>query len=208
MHTAFSERLANLRKERGLTQKEAAEQLGISAALLSHYEKGIRECGLDFVCKAAAFYDVTCDYLLGASDARRGMDESFDAHETPQDREFRTVTLFRAATMLSDELSAVGVQDRLRSYFALAIYRVAAEAAKQGILPKVWLSFPERAAEALSAAVMDSIVKNGIPAPEKAVAARVAPPACVQTVIANCERILRKEFVEFFENETGHKPGQ
>ena len=69
MHTAFSERLANLRKERGLTQKEAAEQLGISAALLSHYEKGIRECGLDFVCKAAAFYDVTCDYLLGASDA-------------------------------------------------------------------------------------------------------------------------------------------
>ena len=110
MHTAFSERLANLRKERGLTQKEAAEQLGISAALLSHSEKGIRECGLDFVCKAAAFYDVTCDYLLGASDARRGMDESFDAHETPQDKEFRTVTLFRAATMLSDELSAVGVQ--------------------------------------------------------------------------------------------------
>ncbi|MGN0520057.1 MAG: helix-turn-helix domain-containing protein [Candidatus Fimenecus sp.] len=202
MHTAFSERLANLRKERGLTQKEAAEQLDISAALLSHYEKGIRECGLSFVCKAAAFYDVSCDYLLGVSDARRGMDESFDAHDTPQDREFRTVTLFRAAAMLSDELSAVGVQDRLRSYFALAIYRVAAEAAKQGILPKSWMAFPDRAAEALSDAVMDSIIKNGIPALEKPAPARTAPPACVQTVIENCERILQKEFAEFFANET------
>ncbi|MGN0570947.1 MAG: helix-turn-helix domain-containing protein [Candidatus Fimenecus sp.] len=201
MHTAFSERLANLRKERGLTQKEAAEQLDISAALLSHYEKGIRECGLSFVCKAAAFYDVSCDYLLGVSDARRGMDESFDEHDTPQDREFRTVTLFRAAAMLSDELSAVGVQDRLRSYFALAIYRIAAEAAKQGILPKSWIAFSDRAAEALSAAVMDSIVKNGIPAPEKPVTARTAPPACVQTVIANAERILQKEFADFFESE-------
>ena len=32
-----------LRKERGITQKQAAEDLGVSQALLSHYEKGIRE---------------------------------------------------------------------------------------------------------------------------------------------------------------------
>lgn len=199
MHTAFSERLAKLRKERDLTQKEAAEQLGISAALLSHYEKGIRECGLDFVCKAAALYDVSCDYMLGVSDARRGMDESFDTHETPQDREFRTVTLFRAAAMLSDELAAVGMQDRLRSYFALAIYRVAAGAARQGILPKGWLTFSDRAAETLSDAVMDSILKNSIPVCEKP-AARTVPPTCVQTVVENSERILRQEFSKLFEN--------
>lgn len=202
MHTAFSERLANLRKERGLTQKEAAEQLEISAALLSHYEKGIRECGLSFVCKAAAFYDVSCDYILGVSDSRRAMDESLDERDTPQDKEFRTVTLFRAAAMLSDEIAAVGAQDRLRSYHALAIYRIAVEAVKQGILPKSWITVPDRAAEALSAAVMDSIVKNGIPATEKPITSRTAPPACVQTVVENCERILQKEFAKFFENET------
>lgn len=200
MHNAFSERLASLRKERGLTQKEAAEQLEISAALLSHYEKGIRECGLSFLCKAAAFYDVSCDYILGVSDSRHAMDETFDAHETPQDREFRTVTLFRAAAMLADEMSAAGVQDRLRSYYALAIYRVAVEAAKQGVVPKNWITFPDRAAETLSNAVMDSIVKNGIPASEKP-AVKTAPPACVQTVVENCERILQKEFANFFESE-------
>lgn len=62
-----------LRKERGITQKEAAKNLGISQALLSHYEKGIRECGLDFLVRVANFYDVSCDYLLGRSADRSGL---------------------------------------------------------------------------------------------------------------------------------------
>ena len=42
----FNRIIKLLRKERGITQKQAAEDLGVSQALLSHYEKGIRECGL------------------------------------------------------------------------------------------------------------------------------------------------------------------
>ena len=106
MNEAFSARLSALRKERGLSQKEAAEALGISGALLSHYEKGIRECGLQFICKAAAFYDVSCDYLLGVSNTRRSINEEFDAKDTAQDKEFRLGTMFRAAVMLNDTLSA------------------------------------------------------------------------------------------------------
>lgn len=61
-----------LRKERGLPQKKAAEHFGISQALLSHYEKGIRECGLDFVVMAADYYNVSVDFLLGRSPERNG----------------------------------------------------------------------------------------------------------------------------------------
>ena len=50
-----------LRKEKGLSQKQAALELGVSQALLSHYEKGIRECGLDFAVKIADYYNVSCD---------------------------------------------------------------------------------------------------------------------------------------------------
>ena len=50
-----------LRKEKGVTQRKAAEDLGVSQALLSHYEKGIRECGLDFVVRSADYYHVSCD---------------------------------------------------------------------------------------------------------------------------------------------------
>ena len=50
----FPRILTLLRKERGFSQKKAAADLGISQALLSHYEKGVRECGLDFLVRAAA----------------------------------------------------------------------------------------------------------------------------------------------------------
>lgn len=71
-----------LRKERSLSQKSAAEALGISQALLSHYEKGIRECGLDFVVKTAEFYNVSTDYLLGRSPSRTGA--TITVHDLPE----------------------------------------------------------------------------------------------------------------------------
>lgn len=67
MKNEFSKNLYNLRMQRGWSQKEAAATLGISQALLSHYEKGIRECGLDFLIKASEVYNCTTDYLLGIS---------------------------------------------------------------------------------------------------------------------------------------------
>ena len=72
MNTTFPRTLTLLRKERGISQKQAAVELKISQALLSHYEKGIRECGLDFVVRAADFYEVSCDYLLGRTADKSG----------------------------------------------------------------------------------------------------------------------------------------
>ena len=65
LKNSFSVRITDLRMQKNITQKKAAEDLGISAAQLSHYEKGIRECSLSFVLKLAEYYDVSCDYLLG-----------------------------------------------------------------------------------------------------------------------------------------------
>ncbi|MBQ4093781.1 MAG: helix-turn-helix transcriptional regulator, partial [Oscillospiraceae bacterium] len=90
---SFNRILTLLRKERGLTQKEAAASLGISQALLSHYEKGIRECGLSFVVRAAEFYGVSCDYLLGRSPDRSGLtlsvEELPENTDDPNDNRYR-----------------------------------------------------------------------------------------------------------------------
>ena len=40
MNADFARTLALLRHERGISQRQAAETLGISQALLSHYENG------------------------------------------------------------------------------------------------------------------------------------------------------------------------
>lgn len=72
MNNNFPRIITLLRKERGLSQKQAASDLQISQALLSHYEKGIRECGLDFMVRIADYYGVSCDYLLGRTPDRTG----------------------------------------------------------------------------------------------------------------------------------------
>ena len=59
--------LASLRKQKGISQRQAAADLLISQALLSHYETGAREPGLPFLCRACDYYGVTADYLLGRS---------------------------------------------------------------------------------------------------------------------------------------------
>ena len=71
MARGFSETMSALRREKGLSQRRAAAELHISQALLSHYENGAREPGLEFLCRACDFYGVSSDYLLGRTDERR-----------------------------------------------------------------------------------------------------------------------------------------
>ena len=72
MNDSFPRIITLLRTERNITQKDAARDLNISQALLSHYERGARECGLDFLLKIADYYGVSCDYLLGRTSERTG----------------------------------------------------------------------------------------------------------------------------------------
>lgn len=68
MASVFSTTLSNLRKEKKLNQRKVAQELGVSQALLSHYENGLREPKLELVAKICDYYDVSADYLLGRTD--------------------------------------------------------------------------------------------------------------------------------------------
>ena len=72
MASEFSRTLSLLRRERGVSQRTAAGDLGISQALLSHYENGVREPGLAFVVKACDYYNVSADFILGRTLSREG----------------------------------------------------------------------------------------------------------------------------------------
>lgn len=66
----FNERLRRLRKERGLTQVQTAENLSIAWRNYQRLEKdGNAPSFLTFV-KAAEFFGVSLDYLAGRTDAR------------------------------------------------------------------------------------------------------------------------------------------
>lgn len=61
----FSERLRELRKSAGITQRQIAARLNISQQSYARYESGTGEPNLETLAKIAEIFDVTADYLLG-----------------------------------------------------------------------------------------------------------------------------------------------
>ena len=138
MASEFSRIITLLRKEKGVTQKQAAEDLGVSQALLSHYEKGIRECGLEFVVRVADYYGVSCDYLLGRSADRTGLTmrmEDLPGPESAKDGVFHGSVLptfnkkliSNSLNILYDKLNSCpdkGLVSEISAYLMIAVYKM------------------------------------------------------------------------------------
>lgn len=71
----FSERLARLRKERGLTQKALAEASGVHATQIQRYESGAFEPTLDALRRLARALAVPADSLVFDADERAPSDD-------------------------------------------------------------------------------------------------------------------------------------
>lgn len=138
MASDFNRMITLLRKEKGITQKQAAEDLGVSQALLSHYEKGIRECGLEFVVRVADYYGVSCDYLLGRSADRSGLTlkvEDIPSPEASRDNSyhgsvlpvFNNKLISNSLNILFDKLNRNpdnGLVREISAYLMLAVYKM------------------------------------------------------------------------------------
>ncbi len=191
--SSFPERLTQLRTEKKLSQKDAAFNLNISQALLSHYEKGIRECGLGFLCRAADYYKVTADYLLGRSNSRNGLSGS-EFEDCEDDGVFSPATVYRSCIISSERINAGGANagEQVNLLFALSIYRTLIAASNSGYIPKRWFSLPVKYTDSLALALFERILDDF---PERAVDVKRkggAQPLCIQTLIANTEEYIKK----------------
>ena len=66
----FAERIRELRLERGLTQEELGEIIGVKRFSIYSYEKG-RACPeMKGLVALAEFFDVSRDYLAGRTEKR------------------------------------------------------------------------------------------------------------------------------------------
>lgn len=139
MNAEFSRTLSLLRQEKGVSQRAAANALGISQALLSHYENGIREPGLVFVVKACDYYNVSADFLLGRTLSRDGTtiiepDDLYDASNEKDNAMRGSVLamlskklLVNSIGMLFDLLGKVGSRKVIRAasaYLSTAVYNL------------------------------------------------------------------------------------
>lgn len=136
----FSDRLTAQRKRKGVSQKDAAAELGISQALLSHYENGIREPGLQFLVKAAEYYNVSCDYLLGHSANVLQLNQAVDFEDLPEDAELSRETFIRAdLAIMHSIVEDEEMTETLNKAAALAGYMGLFAAVTKGLLPRSWL---------------------------------------------------------------------
>lgn len=63
----FADRILGLRKEHGLTQKQLADDVGLSEVGIKSYEGRRRKPAHDAIISLADFFNVSTDYLLGRS---------------------------------------------------------------------------------------------------------------------------------------------
>ncbi len=64
----YCERLIELRKERGYTQKYVAEYLQIDRSNYSKYELGKLALSIEILVELSKLYSVSTDYILGLTD--------------------------------------------------------------------------------------------------------------------------------------------
>ena len=64
----FADKLKECRKNKGVTQKDTADFLGIKERSYQNYEYGNSEAPYSTLSKLADYFDVSTDYLLGRSD--------------------------------------------------------------------------------------------------------------------------------------------
>ncbi|MEQ2129931.1 helix-turn-helix transcriptional regulator [Caldanaerobacter subterraneus KAk] len=75
----LGKRIKELRKKKGITQKELASYLGVSDRAVGYYESGQRTPPPDILQKIADFFNVSTDYLLGRTDIYNPADEITEA---------------------------------------------------------------------------------------------------------------------------------
>ena len=138
MSSEFPRVLSLLRQERGVSQRTAAKDLGVSQALLSHYENGIREPGLAFVVRACDYYHVSADYILGRTLSRDGtMISSEEVYDPEAERSgvlkgslmatLQNKLITGAISVLFDLLGKLGDKEALNaagSYLSAAVYQL------------------------------------------------------------------------------------
>ncbi len=193
MNSNFNQRLVELRTEKGKSQKDVAADLGVSQALLSHYEKGIREYSLSFLCRAAEYYGVTTDYILGRTQSRSGFDSS-ELMDSEEDAVFNTPSIYKAAIMTHERMNAGSAQagESADILYAIIIYKTLFAAAQKGYIPKRWFSVSPKFAQAATLTLAESYLNDF---PEKTVNARRyggPEPKSIEAVIKGVESLLRK----------------
>ena len=82
MRKPFNEILKALREERGLSQQELADALGITRSTLGNYEVGLRSPNMEMLEEIADYFNVDMDFLYGKTKIKNKYQESLKSDDS------------------------------------------------------------------------------------------------------------------------------
>lgn len=91
----FGDRLRELRKERGMQQRELGDLYNLSSSAIGSYERNLREPTLDLLLQLSQFFGVSVDFLLCRTEERLTAIEykEKDAYELSEFMSAHTITV-------------------------------------------------------------------------------------------------------------------
>lgn len=131
---AFSKRLKHVRELKGISQRQAAEDLNISPQNLSYYENG-RDAGYGLLVRMARYYDVTVEYLIGASPVMQRENVDINKDIGLNDK---TINLLRQRNKLGYSYAADIVNEIVRTEYFQRLVTIFSEdnESKEGDTPQ------------------------------------------------------------------------
>ena len=64
----WNDKLQQARINKGISQQEVSNALGITRGCYAHYEQGVREPSIDLLKRICDYFDISADYLIGRTD--------------------------------------------------------------------------------------------------------------------------------------------
>ena len=93
--STFGDRLRELRRERGMQQRELGELYNLSSSAIGSYERNLREPTLELLLQLSEYFGVSVDYLLCRTEERLKAKEykEKDSYELAEFMSGHTITV-------------------------------------------------------------------------------------------------------------------
>ena len=106
-------RIAQLRKEKGLNQVGLGMKLNVSQKMISAYESGLHQPSIDTLLELSKIFNVSVDYIIGNSNIK-AMAEKF-SQDGLSEMEIKLLDLFKKLDKEKQQ-QAIGIIFALQNY--------------------------------------------------------------------------------------------
>lgn len=112
----FSQIVKQLRQERGWSQQEVADRVGLNKMTISQYENGKRKPSFEMIEALAAVFHVDLNYLLGFTDK---IEKPAGDETDPSANKYLAVTLAEIQLIEAFRHAGAETQDAIRAILHL-----------------------------------------------------------------------------------------